>query len=79
MVENEYLLQERSIHDRRSVRVKLSEKGLALKKKVDGLFAKHAEALGERGINDVQLKDMTETMRKLERFWSNRASAAGYI
>src|SRR5277367_949881 len=34
MVENGYLVQERSPHDRRSVRVKLSEKGLALHKKL---------------------------------------------
>ena len=32
MVENEYLIQERSVHDKRSIRVKLSEKGTNLKK-----------------------------------------------
>ena len=31
MVENGYLEQERSVHDKRSVRVKLSEKGMNLK------------------------------------------------
>ena len=30
MVENGYLVQERSIHDKRSVRVKLSEKGASV-------------------------------------------------
>ena len=31
MVENGYLVQERSVHDRRSIRVKLSEKGHAIR------------------------------------------------
>src|SRR6202012_3639301 len=34
MVENGYLIQERSPHDRRSIRVRLSEKGLHLQKKM---------------------------------------------
>ena len=35
MVENNYLIQERSTHDRRSVRVRLSEKGIALHEMLD--------------------------------------------
>src|SRR3546814_15509031 len=34
MVENGYLVQERSLHDRRSVRVRLSDKGLELREKL---------------------------------------------
>src|SRR5215467_11663056 len=34
MVEAGYIMQERSLHDRRSVRVRLSEKGLALHQKL---------------------------------------------
>src|SRR6201996_7414382 len=40
LVENNYLIQERAPHDRRSVRVKLSEKGLALHKKLGECFEK---------------------------------------
>ena len=39
MVENQYLAQERSPHDRRSVRIKLSERGLELQRKLDAEFA----------------------------------------
>src|SRR5579863_9974425 len=38
LVENEYLLQERAPHDKRSTRIKLSEKGLNLCKKIDELY-----------------------------------------
>ena len=31
MVENEYLLHERSVHDRRSIHVRLTEKGIKLR------------------------------------------------
>src|ERR1700761_5413034 len=45
MVENSYLVQERSPHDRRSVRVKLSDKGLALHKKLGECFEKQVGGL----------------------------------
>src|SRR4051812_19607785 len=38
MVEAEYLKQERSQHDRRSVRVHLSDKGKLLKEKISEIF-----------------------------------------
>src|SRR3984957_9323763 len=45
MVEAGYLTQERSLHDKRSVRVKVSEKGVALRAKLDALFERHAQLL----------------------------------
>ena len=36
MVENGYLVQERSLHDRRSIRVRLTEKGTTLRDQVSG-------------------------------------------
>src|SRR5438309_1685482 len=38
MVEHGYLVQERSTHDRRSVRVRLTDKGIALWEKLDSMF-----------------------------------------
>ena len=48
MVENNYLIQERSAHDRRSVRVRVSEKGLKICQHIQALYDRHVEALGEK-------------------------------
>ena len=41
MVENDYLVQERSVHDKRSIRVRLSEKGIKLMAIIDEMFKRH--------------------------------------
>ena len=69
MVENGYLSQERSAHDRRSVRVTLSEKGLALRERLNEMFQHHAEALEERNYIGRSLDDSNETLKEMERFW----------
>ena len=45
MVENGYLGQERSPHDRRSVRVRLSDQGLDLRDKISNMFERQLKAL----------------------------------
>jgi DNA-binding MarR family transcriptional regulator len=77
MVENGYLAQERSPHDRRSVRVKLSEKGLALHKTLGEHFAKQVGALSGSGISADELSKTCETLKKLERFWTGMINYAG--
>ena len=71
MVENNYLVQERSPHDRRSVRVKLSEKGLALHKKLNEFFEKQVGSLGASGISGEEITKSNDTLKKLERFWTS--------
>src|SRR5260221_14178823 len=68
MAENGYLLQGRSPHDRRSVRVRLSDKGLALCHKVDEMFARQLEAVTDMPLGQ-ELKSAARTYRQLERFW----------
>ena len=68
MVENEFLKQERSTHDRRSVRVSLTEKGLKLRESIDRMFGKHIEEISER-IDRDELVNANSGLRKLERFW----------
>ena len=68
MVENGYLQQKRSTHDRRSVRVSLTESGLDLRTKLDATFARHLEAL-EGNIDRDELVAANASLRKLERFW----------
>ncbi len=68
MVENDFLKQERSTHDRRSVRVSLTEKGLKLRESIDAMFGKHIEEISER-IDRDELVNANSGLRKLERFW----------
>lgn len=68
MTENGYLKHERSSHDRRSVRVSLSEKGLDLASQLDEMFAGQLTAVSEVS-NAEGLQAANEELRKLERFW----------
>ena len=70
MLENGYIVQERSSHDRRSVRVRLSEKGMGLHQKLKVMHDRHIASLG--GV--VQADDLGaahQTLRRLERFWTH--------
>jgi DNA-binding MarR family transcriptional regulator len=69
MVENGYLVQERSTHDRRSIRVRLSDKGLALCKEIDAMFERHASSLPSVPVDGDNLKAASASYRDLERFW----------
>ena len=55
LVEAEYLIQERSLHDKRAVKIRLSEKGLLLCTKIDTFLEKSLVRLKEGGIQDQQL------------------------
>lgn len=78
MVENGYITQERSAHDRRSVRVRLSEKGLELRGRVRVLFERHIGQLGASAPSEKELDQCNELMRRLERFWSLELDYAGF-
>ncbi len=69
MVENGYLTQHRSTHDRRSIRVKLSDKGLKLCQDMSQFFERHSEMLKQSPITEPELKACSDIFRKLERFW----------
>jgi DNA-binding MarR family transcriptional regulator len=77
MVENNYLAQERSPHDRRSVRIKLSEKGLALHKKINESLDRQVAALVAAQISREELVQASDTLRKLERFWTGMINYGG--
>ncbi len=71
MVENGYLVQERSLHDRRSVRLRLSDKGLTLRDRLSEMFERHVGSLGGIDMPAETLRDVNETLLRLERFWSS--------
>lgn len=68
MTEHGYLHQERSSHDRRSVRVRLTEKGLELSRLMETMFERHVETIADN-IDKEKLDDANAALRDVERFW----------
>lgn len=71
LVENGYLMQERSAHDRRSVRVKVSEKGLKIVQHISDLYDRHVATLTEGALLEDELDAVNKTLRSMERFWAH--------
>ena len=71
LVENGYLNQERSPHDRRMTRVKVSDKGLGLCERIDQLYRNNAVELERDVISADQLAATSQVLNVLERYWSN--------
>lgn len=71
LVENGYLIQEKSPHDKRSTRVKLSDKGLKLCEQIDSFYQRQVESLEGADLGEEELNKANETLRKLERFWTD--------
>jgi DNA-binding MarR family transcriptional regulator len=76
MVENGYLIQERSQHDRRSIHVRLSEKGKKLRDQLTVMHERHVVMLGQTPITEADLQSACVTLKRLERFWTRAADLA---
>lgn len=70
LVENGYLLQERAPHDKRSIRIKLSDKAITLCKKIEELYGRNVEALSKE-MEAQKLVSLNQTLSQLERFWTD--------
>ena len=69
MVENGYLAQERSVHDRRSIHVRLTDKGRQLRDRLSTMHRRHIEMLSQTAVTGEDLEAVIVTLRRLERFW----------
>ena len=69
MVENGYLTQQRSLHDRRSIHVRLTEKGTRLRDRLTAMHRRHAELLPNAAVSVEDLQGANAALRRLERFW----------
>jgi DNA-binding MarR family transcriptional regulator len=73
LVEMGYMHHQRCEIDRRSVRVKLTTKGLSIRDIVSKLFERHADGLkngdvlGEQGVVDI-----TASLKRMERYWTDQ-------
>jgi len=69
MVENGYLAQQRSLHDRRSIHIRLTEKGRRLRDRLTAMHQRHAELLPQAAVSVEDLEIAGAALRRLERFW----------
>jgi len=61
------LIQERSPHDKRAVRIKLSEKGLALCENIDRFMERAVVHMQSAGIDSDGLAHTNKSLRLIER------------
>lgn len=71
LVDLGYMHHQRSEADRRSVRVRLTEKGRRVRGLLTDLFLRHAALLDRRSLTTV-LPEVNEALRRTERFWSEQ-------
>ena len=73
LVEMGYLHHQRSDVDRRSVRVRLTDKGRGLRRQIAELFQRHAGLLAAKSsVSVAGLEDVNQYLRRLERFWGEQ-------
>jgi DNA-binding MarR family transcriptional regulator len=70
MVDNGYLAHHRSARDRRSVLVRLTEKGANLRDRLKQMHQRHVEMLDQAAVTDEDLHAATVTLGGLEGFWA---------
>ncbi|MGJ8625710.1 MAG: MarR family winged helix-turn-helix transcriptional regulator [Sulfitobacter sp.] len=73
LVEMGYMHHQRCEIDRRSVRVRLTEKGRHVRDVVSELFARHAEGLENKGVLGHEgIADITSSLKRMERYWTDQ-------
>lgn len=73
LVDAGYMHHQRCEIDRRSVRVRLTEKGRNVHEIVEELFQRHAEGLENRAVLDINgIEEINTALRRVERYWSDQ-------
>jgi DNA-binding MarR family transcriptional regulator len=73
LVDAGYINHQRSTTDRRSVRVKLTDKGQEVCKVVNGLYKRQLKSLQQvGGIGPNELETLNKALVRLERFWTDQ-------
>ena len=73
LVEMGYMHHQRCEIDRRSVRVRLTEKGRNIRDVVGTLFAGHAEGLQNKGVLGTDgIDQINSSLRRVERYWADQ-------
>jgi len=73
LVEMGFMHHQRCEIDRRSVRVRLTDKGRKVRETVDDLFSRHAEGLEKSPtIGAETIETINSALGRVERFWSDQ-------
>src|SRR5215469_16061525 len=73
LVELGFLDHQRSRVDRRSVRIKLTDKGREVRDIVDALYHKHVASVAQvGGIGCEEFAALNRSLQRLERFWTDQ-------
>jgi DNA-binding MarR family transcriptional regulator len=73
LVEMGYLDHQRSRIDRRSVRIKLTDKGREVRDIVEMLYQKHVATVAQvGGIHCNEFATLNKSLQRLERFWTDQ-------
>jgi len=73
LVDLGYMHHQRSEIDRRSVRVKLTEKGRKVRGILSDLFGRHSEGMEKRGLIDASgMDEINISLKRMERFWTEQ-------
>ncbi|RBI72384.1 MarR family transcriptional regulator [Roseovarius sp. TE539] len=73
LVEMGYMHHQRCEIDRRSVRVRLTQKGRDVRDVVARLFERHADGLQGRGVLGADgIDSITAALRRVERYWADQ-------
>jgi DNA-binding MarR family transcriptional regulator len=73
LVEMGFLDHQRSRVDRRSVRIKLTDKGTEVREIVDALYQKHVRTVEQvGGISAEEFATLNKSLHRLERFWTDQ-------
>ncbi len=73
LVETGFMHHHRCEVDRRSVRVRLTKKGRAVRQTVEDLFARHSEGLQSKNVLDYAgIEAINTSLRRMERYWTDQ-------
>lgn len=73
LVDLGFMHHQRCEIDRRSVRVRLTQKGREIHQTVSDLFARHAEGLQSKGVlGDDGIEVINVSLRRVERYWTDQ-------
>lgn len=73
LVEMGYMHHQRCEIDRRSVRVRLTQKGRDIRDVVAQLFSRHADGLQSKGVLGMEgIEDITTALKRVERYWTDQ-------
>lgn len=72
-----YLEKARSIHDKRSFRVKVSEKGVKICEIISAMLTAHTGKIAPFDMDLEEIEDVNLTLRSLEKFWASESNFSG--